>query len=964
MALTIVTGRANTGKTGVVHDAVRRAADEDRRPALLLPTYPDVLRATAELARTHPVGIAVEQLDDWAAGLWALYGDGRRPVQEAQRAAIMSAVVRAARLRALARSGETPGFVTLLSHVARRAAEEQREALREAAPGSQTDAEIVALVTAYFEALDTAGLIEPGEACRRLAASPPSVLGPVFVHRFSDLSSSQEVLLGALAGEQDVWISLPWEEGFPATEALNGLVERLSAGATRLHCPAQPEGPAGELARLEAGLFREPRPGPQSGAVVLCTAAGAEAEAAIIAEQAAAACARFGPDRVAIVFRDAARHVDRLRVALAGAGVPADFDVLVPVVRTPYGRAVRRLLENELAPEKTEPLLTFLRSPFSGADQPAVDELDAKWRARRPAGVEQVRSQASRAGRDAGRALALARRLHRRRLDVPAVAEWQELADVLLSSAHPWRELQEQPDAEVDAAAHRALLDVVDRLAEVGGGDLGCAEVLAALEEARTSPGGVERQGHVQVTEAHRLRSRRFDAVIVGGMTAGDFSAEGRSSVAADIAQRLFGGERPTEQSQERLLFYNVCTRARERLVLVRRTADSDGNPLRPSVFWEEALDLYRPPLADADGQAEAALLSDSVRLSDLDRAAPALAVGRARLRARATHSAATTEGLVGAGGRGLSGVERHELRDAETLAWLADREEFSATELEVYARCPYRWFYERVVRPASLDVTFDALRSGDLAHRVLARFYAEVPARLGAPRVTPEVLGEALALAGEVFERTAADPGVPAPATLAEEDELSQTRDRVRALVASDAHFLPGMAPAHAELRFGGAHHPGDGAEPAPAVDLGGLRLRGSIDRIDAGDAGLAVIDYKTGTAPKLADFGPQGILQVPLYAAVASKLLGRPVVAGLYRSLKRGDARGFYRRDVLEANGLTSTDAVDDANAVDEIVGAALVTARAAADGIRAGRIDAEPSRGGACEYCAAAPVCERGA
>ncbi|MDO8915055.1 MAG: PD-(D/E)XK nuclease family protein [Coriobacteriia bacterium] len=960
MGLTLVTGRANSGKTGVVYDAVREAAGAGRSPALLLPTYPDVVRATDELSHAHPMGVHIAQFDRWVGEAWSLYGDGRRPVEDEQRSALLRDAIGDTRMRVLSRSATTPGFIRLMSYVALRASEEPRLALDTAEPRSAADAETISLLRAYRTRLDGTGLIEPGEAALRLASAPPDG-PPLFVHRFTDLGRAQEALLVALAGSRDVWLSLPGEADCPATEALDGLVGRLSSLGTHRHCAIQGSGADPELLRFEAGLFHAPDPGPTSGSVTFCTAVGEEAEAALIAERAARAAATYGPDRVAIVFRDAARHIERLRVALAGAGVGADFDVLVSAARTPYGAAVDRLLGFTLGSQDPTGLLTFLRSPFSGADPASIDELDARWRARRTTTREQMASDASRSGLGPGRALKLARQVCGRPLSAASSADWQELAGTLLAAAHDTRSFQDDPEAALDAAAHRALLETVSRLAEVDSTSLSCADVLDAFAEARVSPGVAERPGRVQITEAHRLRARRFDAVIVGGLNAGDFSAEGRSSAAAEIADRIFGTTRPTEQALERLLFYDVCTRARKQLVLTRQMADSEGTSKRPSVFWEEALDLYRRPDADIDAGEADAVITDALRLADLHRAAPALTPGRAQLRAHiaAGDAPGGDPRITDAIARGR--VRRGQLRDPETLSELAARDEFSATELETYARCPYGWFYTRAVHPQSLDVTLDPLARGDLAHRTLAGFYTELSPRLGTPRVTPETLPEALLLVDEVFQSAAASPRTPPPVTLAEHDDLLRVHARVRALVAADIDFLPGFAPAHAELRFGTAR---EGQEPPPTgrVDLGGFLLRGSIDRVDEGETGLVVIDYKSGAVPKRADFRPERVLQVPLYAAVAARALGRPVLAGLYRSLKDASARGFYLKDAIGGCGLTSTDAVESPEAVAAIVEAAIVTAREAASGIRAGAIPARPASPGACTYCPAAPFCGR--
>jgi ATP-dependent helicase/nuclease subunit B len=431
---------------------------------------------------------------------------------------------------------------------------------------------------------------------------------------------------------------------------------------------------------------------------------------------------------------------------------------------------------------------------------------------------------------------------------------------------------------------------------------------------------------------------------------------------AAEMADRLLGTARPSLQARERLLFYTVCTRAKKQLVLTRQTADSDGAPLRASVFWEEALDLYRLPSADASGEAESAIISHAVRLSDLEKAAPALTPGRAARRATAGDPTRRA-GAPAAAPHARARAQRGGLSDPEVLARLSARDEFSATELEVYARCPYRWFYEKAVRPGSLDVSFDALGRGDLAHRALAGFYAGIPERLGIARVTPDVLARALEWMDEAFDTALADSRTPGRRSLSEEEDVARTRRWVRDLVARDQHFLPGSAPLHVELRFGSKDLPAGVPTGTEAVDLGGFTLRGSIDRIDEGPAGLVIIDYKTGDVPKRADFERRKVLQVPLYAAAAERLLCRPVVAGLYRSLRAGEARGFWRVDAIDSPGLVSTDGLADAGAVAQVIDSAIETARGAVAGIRAGAIPVAPASDDACRYCAATQLCGRG-
>ena len=152
-----VTGRANAGKTGVGYDVWRAAAASGRRPAQRLPTYPDVVRATAELSRSHPLGAHVEQLDRWIEGLWSLLGDGRRAVTPEQRPLLVPEAIAGTRLRALARSAGTPGFVRLISYVAPRAADEPRSPLDDARSGPAADTALIAILRPYRTLLAASG---------------------------------------------------------------------------------------------------------------------------------------------------------------------------------------------------------------------------------------------------------------------------------------------------------------------------------------------------------------------------------------------------------------------------------------------------------------------------------------------------------------------------------------------------------------------------------------------------------------------------------------------------------------------------------------------------------------------------------------------------------------------------------------------------------------------------------------
>lgn len=928
MSLTLVTGRANTGKTGVIHRELRSALAAGLPAVLLLPTMPDVRRTEAELGRVGAIGARVAVFDEWVGELWAMHGDGRGVAGEAVRLALLREALDSTRLEGLAASAASPGFLRLLGDILDRTSEVPQRR-------GGVSGEVAAILRRYHELAEGKGLIERGRAARLLAERPPALRGPVLVNRFTDLSECQELLLGALARHTDVSVALTWEPDLPATAALDPLIERMFVSADIV--PLVASAPDSELERLEDRLYCPGEPLQAEGELQVGLAAGEEAECALAARAARALLDEgFAPERVAVVFRDAGRRLGLLDAALSAEGVRADLDVAVPLAATPFGAALIAALDAAATPRR-ERLLAFLLSPYSGVAASVVEAADVRWRRDRASG-ERMQREAKQMGPLAERALSAATAVAAKGMRASTASAWTGLADALLTAAVASRP-RGSSEAELDGAAHRAVMRALDEIVQVSGASLDMGGVRQLVSQLTVAPGRAERDGAVQVTEAHRVRSRRFDAVVLGGLTADEFSAERPEPLAAEMARTLGAAPGLEERDAERMLFYLVLTRARHRLVLLRQDSDARGEPKRPSVFWDEVVDVYagEDPAGEESPAAPRGVEPMRLGLAELALAAPAYAPGRRGQRAEVSPA-------------GRANRVRGRLSDERVLAGLAAASEFSVTELETYLACPYRWFYDRAVRPRALDVEVDARERGSRAHRLLAAFYRSLEPRLRIRRVTPEHLPAALALLDEVAGEVETEARVQA-ADVREALTLAQAREWARAIVMDDADLLPGYEPLEHEFAFG--------LEAGRPCTIVGIPLRGSIDRIDAGPAGLVITDYKSERSPKGREgFERNGLIQVPLYALASASLLGAPVGAGLYRSLRSLDARGF-RRDEVDLGGRGSgKDVVDDA-ALEETLAAAAQHARQAAEGIRGGVIAPKP-RAGACAWCGARAFC----
>jgi RecB family exonuclease len=776
-------------------------------------------------------------------------------------------------------------------------------------------------VAAYRALASEHHMVTRTELCRALEASPPPA-ALIAIDGFRTLHPDHEELLlawGATGAE--VVVALHWLPGLAGTESVTGLVERLRDAGARIEVLEESgtSRPA-ELRRARLGLFAAPEPVAGSGAVTLAVAEGREAEARFIARSVASRIATgSSPEQIAVAFADPARHAAWLRRAFADEGVPAAFSGSMGVGETPLGAALSRLRACAASVPAREDLSTLIRTPFAGVAAAEADATDLAWRRSVPPhGASLVRRSGALRS-----LIEEARALQGRPIDAVGAKKWKKLADRLVSNAYQGAAPVPGTDGAVDAAVHRALCRHLQEALELGDGAVGSEEFWARFADVRAGSREDEATDRVAVTSIADIALEDRAHVIIGGLTASECPGRGsedrlEGDAVARALDMLGASVDPGEHlREERRSFFLAVAAAGESLTLTRSGTDDEGSPLRESVFWDEFLDLYRTP-----GEA-----LDPLSFPHLMR------VGAETDRPHGERRAS----------RGV-------LHDAPSLADLAGITEVSPSEVEAYLSCPYRWFVERRLRAVSPDMEVDPAAAGRFAHDSLAGFYRSLLGS-GAKRVTIDSREEAMATAERMAREAIAEAG--GVRTLESATLLRSVVPSVASLIGRDAAFLPGYAPIQVEWSFGGS-------SDVPAIDLGGVALKGRADRIDAGPEGLVVVDYKRTKASSLKEIHDNGLVQLQLYAAAASRTLGMPVAGGVYRGLRDGKDRGFIREDIAAADAFYRADRVD-ADGIAALIDEAIASAVTAAEDMRSGRIEPTPSATG-CRYCAASSFCAR--
>lgn len=998
MALHIVkTGREDIVSPAAV-GALRQALRHGGRSVLLAPSFERALDAQRALAGVEGLGLGVQATTPlaWVGERWGVWGDGRRIVDGLAREALCLRVVARAAATEGSLVNNNPGTRSLLCGLVARGL----PSLRGGRPEGLTDAEaaVASLARDYDAKLASLGLVEACDVMELLPGMLSQDGGAQMVAvGLENVPTCQLRLLARLSRDREVTVVLRALDA-PAAElgreAVRELIDLAKSEGARLDVAEErgceePGRPA-ELSALAASLFvHTDNPVPASGAVRVVLPAGPSAELAAIAEE-VCALATAGSRSVVVVAPDATFTWRGLAGRLAARGISSRARLRTPLRSTESGRALLELVDGvsslaELAAEWPAPrrlpnrdvrvelrdmswwpprgLSDFLASRISGVDAARARALDAQWRSNRlltPAAVlEQLQNERSTSAACA----AAVRELLRGRVG--------SCASKLLA---PIVEDGKKDDSSLEAVAVLGqALSVGMSLKECGysAGDA-CGDALAlrelwsaasallsnssvALRPERIVEGSAC-MATILPASSFEAAPLSFDAVVLCGQT----SVESPVSAADDVLHAMLGAygiERPRSAMAAARARLDAALRAARRSVSFERCLFSaDSKECFSGVMMSEVLACYGLLASASADEVSQVLGEESVSLR-----------GELQIFENAAEAGASP---VSAGGCRPSPAGRI---DAALASCVMPPQEgsasglplLSASQIETYLECPYKWFSLRRLRLHDADAGFGGAEAGTFAHRVLEvthrnllasaqaraegtdalfRIEAEDPegmqseayvaeaerlvalaqadpsTRLEGSRVDASTLAAARALLSKEFDGHLAHqyqlkrgkrpmPQALVPHTSAEEGSLVSLRRDLESLLGYESEILAGFEPRYFEWSFG---------KRGTYVEYAGVQLTGTVDRIDVDAHGqAAVIDYKhkgaRGFASEYDAFGEGGAAAA---MGECGLILPRRVQSLIYGQVVR---RAFPQLKVVSAVYLCTKASHEFAGAVD---------------------------------------------
>ena len=323
-----------------------------------------------------------------------------------------------------------------------------------------------------------------------------------------------------------------------------------------------------------------------------------------------------------------------------------------------------------------------------------------------------------------------------------------------------------------------------------------------------------------------------------------------------------------------------------------------------------------------------------------------------------------------------------------------------SVSELEEYAKCPYRYFLKYILKlkePEDTDISISPIEIGNIMHRILFEFYTGIaneqlesgnmisyrPAADKLPVIMPVALdpgafkyyeSKLLRLAQSHLEQIKFDH----PLFKIDEEIITGVGGKgglLRIWLKAELERINSgwqSSPALFEFAFGMRSY---NKLDSPVISLDGLKIKGKIDRIElnTNENVFIISDYKLsgGSLPGLSQVQAGKSFQIPLYLLVAEKIFKESYnlefepAGGIYYIFRTKKQAASHFKTLLTPKNYQISTSVQNRSAIKDYdqlmttLETSLLSAKLIIEKIGNGQFDVTPDKD-ACIYCKLASIC----
>ena len=900
---------------------------------LIVPSSDAVLLVKRQLGAIQElsVGVNVSTFDEWVRDQWKLYGSSDRLLSTTLRKVFFQQVLDGMSADELGSLNAGKGTVELLSKLAPEYLTELDQIMNY---GQLSAGQISAckVLERYKALLEEKSYVEVCQCLDYLLQSIPAQGATLVFSRVEDLSEARLQFVRKLSQKRDVTFSLYVPEGPAGYAAEQQLVLVGGPGCNcRVDAELAPAAKSQELNDLLARVFRatEGNEVTPSGAVTFLSPLGQLAEAESISRY-ISQCVESGSKSFVVYTSNPQKVWDVLSQKLAAKGIAAHYKRSVRIQDSLAGRAFASLidaystlseraeLEKNIDYQASEhqmgdmswwpprTLTDYLISPISGISVERAWMLDKSWRGNRTLYATRVLETLSKAAMSSRLCAETIKSLELGRIGSAA----QRIIEYL--SAETSDEQSETAQSEETLLQNQESLKVMSKIVSSAqelheaGLKLTPQTLKSFIDLCKDQSvmipvsNGIKADIQVliaPVSQAHSFEPHMFDTVIFQGMDTLNFGVKASDGALQEFVRHASVMPTVTEFARYQRDFYTALTTA------------------STSVAFEkvEQKDVFN---AVALSEVKACYPKDYAKKTGLVRGEEEVLVNllpQASNPERVAELPTIESGEIDPKLKNIVVLPRHLTRETleQELQGLIEvsREGLpllSASQIETYLECPYKWFTQRRIKISQVDTEFAPMQMGTFIHRVLELTHASLLAEalgcdvtevdlavepvllqdVAGSRITSDNLDHAKQVLDTCFAQVwdeqfnninRASSNELIPHSIQERKQVENIREELKNLLEFEASHFVGYQPRFFELRFGREEN---------VVEYAGAQFTGSIDRVDVNAHGQAlIIDYKHKNTKDLKAYSAK----LSLDSELSKEILPRHVQSAIYAQIMR---------------------------------------------------------------------------
>lgn len=401
-----------------------------------------------------------------------------------------------------------------------------------------------------------------------------------------------------------------------------------------------------------------------------------------------------------------------------------------------------------------------------------------------------------------------------------------------------------------------------------------------------------ERHGFgVQITTLGEIRGLSFDYLFISGMCDGDFPTRYSPEI---FFSPSYAKDEQRHQTEERYHFYqSLCSWRKglyftlpqhdEKKELVESNfltgftklftvSEKTENDFESEIYSKEEL-LVEIGKGNINTTEYKLLLEDE--MINVDNLNNAVSINKQRL--NDPFGASEFSGVIA---KNISSAARQTLDELKFT-------EYSISQLETYAKCPYKYFAERILKlkPVEEPVEeIEALEMGTLLHSIFFEFYTNINKKgIYLFNCSDKDFKFVYDLIFTIAEDKISKANFHSPVSFFEKEKVigingAKENSILFKFLTAERNSEEGFSPEYFETGFGSIPNETGAKASVCDISVNGIKVRGKIDRIDINNDKnqFKVVDYKlSGKTPGISDLLEGISLQLSLYMYAAKKII-----------------------------------------------------------------------------------------